>query len=103
MGPLGFSVDQLMELAGLSVDTAIAEVYKSSERSRVLAICGPGYNGGDDLVAAQHLYHFGYKPYIYYPKRTAKPLYNGLVTQLESLSVPFLSVEDVPMDLSDIE
>ncbi|XP_027123242.1 pyridoxine/pyridoxamine 5'-phosphate oxidase 1, chloroplastic isoform X1 [Coffea arabica] len=101
MGPLGFSVDQLMELAGLSVATAIAEVYKSSERSRVLAICGPGNNGGDGLVAARHLYHFGYKPYICYPKRTAKPLYNGLVTQLESLSVPFLSVEDLPMDLSD--
>ncbi|KAG4194085.1 hypothetical protein ERO13_A06G032660v2 [Gossypium hirsutum] len=26
MGPLGFSVDQLMELAGLSVATSIAEV-----------------------------------------------------------------------------
>ncbi|KAL3512955.1 hypothetical protein ACH5RR_025672, partial [Cinchona calisaya] len=101
MGPLGFSVDQLMELAGLSVATAIAEVYKSSEHSRVLAICGPGNNGGDGLVAARHLYHFGYRPYICYPKRTPKPLYNGLVTQLESLSVPFLSVEDLPKDLLD--
>ncbi|XP_048439088.1 pyridoxine/pyridoxamine 5'-phosphate oxidase 1, chloroplastic isoform X2 [Pyrus x bretschneideri] len=44
MGPLGFSVDQLMELAGLSVATSIAE--------------------------------------------------------LESLSVPFISVEDLPLDLS---
>ncbi|CAI9112524.1 OLC1v1012984C5 [Oldenlandia corymbosa var. corymbosa] len=101
MGPLGFSVDQLMELAGLSVATAIAEVYKPNEHNRVLAICGPGNNGGDGLVAARHLYHFGYKPYVCYPKRTPKPLYNCLVTQLESLSVPFLSVEDLPMDLSD--
>lgn len=101
MGPLGFSVDQLMELAGLSVACAIAKVYKSSEYNRVLAICGPGNNGGDGLVAARHLHHFGYKPSICYPKRTPKPLYNGLVTQLESLSIPFLSVEDLPLDLSD--
>ncbi|KAL6184652.1 hypothetical protein ACLB2K_046052 [Fragaria x ananassa] len=100
MGPLGFSVDQLMELAGLSVATSIAEVYKPSEYNRVLTICGPGNNGGDGLVAARHLHHFGYKPFICYPKRTAKPLYTGLVTQLESLSVPFISVEDLPLDLS---
>ncbi|XP_062078058.1 pyridoxine/pyridoxamine 5'-phosphate oxidase 1, chloroplastic isoform X3 [Humulus lupulus] len=101
MGPLGFSVDQLMELAGLSVAAAIAEVYKSSEHNRVLAICGPGNNGGDGLVAARHLLHFGYKPIICYPKRTPKPLYDGLVTQLESLSVPFISVEDLPLNLSE--
>ncbi|XP_058221307.1 pyridoxine/pyridoxamine 5'-phosphate oxidase 1, chloroplastic isoform X1 [Rhododendron vialii] len=101
MGPLGFSVDQLMELAGLSVATAIAEVYRSSEYNRVLAICGPGNNGGDGLVAARHLYHFGYKPVVCYPKRTPKPLYDGLVTQLESLSVPFLLAKDLPMDLSN--
>ncbi|GAB2271392.1 Pyridoxine/pyridoxamine 5'-phosphate oxidase 1, chloroplastic [Dionaea muscipula] len=101
MGPLGFSVDQLMELAGLSVATAIAEVYKPSTYTRVLAICGPGNNGGDGLVAARHLYHFGYKPSICYPKRTPKPLYTGLVTQLESLYIPFLSLEDLPSDLSN--
>ncbi|KAJ4850275.1 Pyridoxine/pyridoxamine 5'-phosphate oxidase 1, chloroplastic [Turnera subulata] len=101
MGPFGFSVDQLMELAGLSVACSIAEVYKPSEYGRVLAICGPGNNGGDGLVAARHLHHFGYKPVVCYPKRTNKPLYNGLVTQLESLSVPFVSVEDLPQDLSE--
>ncbi|GMY07002.1 pyridoxine/pyridoxamine 5'-phosphate oxidase 1, chloroplastic isoform X1 [Fagus crenata] len=100
MGPLGFSIDQLMELAGLSVATSIAEVYKASEYNRVLAICGPGNNGGDGLVAARHLHHFGYKPFVCYPKRIPKPLYSGLVTQLESLLVPFLSVEDLPSDLS---
>ncbi|KAK2992091.1 hypothetical protein RJ640_023474 [Escallonia rubra] len=112
MGPLGFSVDQLMELAGLSVAAAIAEVYRPSEYSRVLAICGPGNNGGDGLVAARHLHHFGYTPFICYPKRTAKPLYTGLVTQkclhiadiiqLESLGVPFVPVEDLPADLSNV-
>ncbi|WCJ35692.1 Pyridoxine/pyridoxamine 5'-phosphate oxidase [Euphorbia peplus] len=100
MGPLGFSVDQLMELAGLSVAASIAEVYKPSEYNRILVVCGPGNNGGDGLVAARHLHHFGYKPYVCYPKRTPKPLYTGLVTQLESLSVPFLEVENLPSDLS---
>ncbi|XP_021283999.1 pyridoxine/pyridoxamine 5'-phosphate oxidase 1, chloroplastic isoform X2 [Herrania umbratica] len=101
MGPLGFGVDQLMELAGLSVATSIAEVYKPSEYNRVLAICGPGNNGGDGLVAARHLYHFGYRPFVCYPKRTSKPLYSGLVTQLESLSIPFLSVDELPVDWSN--
>ncbi|XP_073140011.1 pyridoxine/pyridoxamine 5'-phosphate oxidase 1, chloroplastic-like isoform X2 [Henckelia pumila] len=100
MGPFGFSVDQLMELAGLSVATSIAEVYKPSEFNRVLAICGPGNNGGEGLIVARHMLHFGYKPVVCYPIRTAKALYNGLVTQLESLPIPFLSVEDLPLDLA---
>lgn len=58
MGPLGFSVDQLMELAGLSVACAVAE---QTERSKVLVLVGPGNNGGDGLVAARHLHHFGYQ------------------------------------------
>ncbi|XP_009775272.1 pyridoxine/pyridoxamine 5'-phosphate oxidase 1, chloroplastic isoform X1 [Nicotiana tabacum] len=100
MGPLGSSVDQLMELAGLSVASAIGEVYSSSDYTRVLVICGPGNNGGDGLVAARHLHHFGYKPSICYPKRNTKPLFAALVTQLESLSIPFLSEEQLSVQLS---
>ncbi|XP_060204813.1 pyridoxine/pyridoxamine 5'-phosphate oxidase 1, chloroplastic-like isoform X1 [Lycium barbarum] len=100
MGPLGFTLDQLMELAGLSVASAIGEVYSSSEYTRVLVICGPGNNGGDGLVAARHLHHFGYNPSICYPKRSNEFLFVSLVTQLESLSVPFLPVEDLSLQLS---
>ncbi|KAL6583879.1 hypothetical protein OROMI_003168 [Orobanche minor] len=159
-GSLGFTIDQLMELAGLSVASAVAEgtffwiknrktvsqesasfvkffsdgvhmklpVYKPSENRRVLVICGPGNNGGDGLVAARHLHHFGYKPCVCYPKRTPKPLFSGLVTQvrylktcvigktydvgisvshsyegLESLLVPFIPIECVPHELLNFD
>jgi NAD(P)H-hydrate epimerase len=54
---LGFSLDQLMELAGLSVASAVSSEYG---KCRVLVVAGPGNNGGDGLVAARHLTHFGY-------------------------------------------
>ncbi|EFA82667.1 hypothetical protein PPL_04361 [Heterostelium album PN500] len=80
----GFSVDQLMELAGLSVASSIYKVYNPSTLSKkVLTICGPGNNGGDGLVAARHLVHFGYKVDILYPKRTDKDLYKNLTLQCE--------------------
>lgn len=55
-----FSVDQLMELAGLSVAVALAKVYPLCEKqsNNVLVCCGPGNNGGDGLVAARHLKMF---------------------------------------------
>ncbi len=56
----GFSVDQLMELAGLSVAEAVWRARPPSKWKRVLVVCGPGNNGGDGLVAARHLFHFGY-------------------------------------------
>ncbi|KAK9829256.1 hypothetical protein WJX72_004821 [[Myrmecia] bisecta] len=95
MGPLGFSVDQLMELAGLSCAQAVYVEFNVTRNPRVLIIAGPGNNGGDGLVCARHLYHFGYKVTVCYPKQTNKPLYKGLVAQLESLNIPFVSAEDL--------
>lgn len=54
----GFSVDQLMELAGLSVASSIAKTYPitgTTHPTAILVCCGPGNNGGDGLVAARHL------------------------------------------------
>jgi NAD(P)H-hydrate epimerase len=56
----GFSVEQLMELAGLSVAEAVWHSLPPHTHKRALVVCGPGNNGGDGLVAARHLYHFGY-------------------------------------------
>ena len=92
MGELGFSVDQLMELAGLAVAQAI---FKEYPPCKVLVVCGPGNNGGDGLVAARHLHHFGYCPTVLYPKATASPLYQRLVQQCTGLGIEVLpSVAD---------
>ncbi|XP_060613792.2 NAD(P)H-hydrate epimerase [Anolis sagrei] len=89
-----FSVDQLMELAGLSCATAIAMAYPvgsfASSPPAVLVVCGPGNNGGDGLVCARHLKMFGYEPTVHYPKRPSKALFEGLVTQCQKMDIPFL-------------
>ncbi|KAM9824793.1 NAD(P)H-hydrate epimerase [Neosynchiropus ocellatus] len=91
----GFSVDQLMELAGLSCATAVTRAYPLTslvkQRPTVLVICGPGNNGGDGLVCARHLKLFGYEPTILYPKRPNKTLFQGLTTQCEKMDIPFLT------------
>ncbi|KAF9875157.1 hypothetical protein CkaCkLH20_07423 [Colletotrichum karsti] len=96
-----FSIDQLMELAGLSVSQAIYRVHPLSKGLNILVACGPGNNGGDGLVAARHLRHYGYKPSIYYPKRSKNELYQRLAQQLEDLNVPF--VDDFPAALKSTD
>jgi len=102
----GFSIDQLMELAGLSVATAIAKEYPPEHHPKVLLLCGPGNNGGDGLVAARHLHHFGYNPSVVYPmmeKITAKnDLYKRLTVQLRQLSIP-LTEEWVPPGKGEVD
>ncbi|KAI0521063.1 YjeF N-terminal domain-containing protein [Xylaria bambusicola] len=85
-----FSIDQLMELAGLSVSQVVHHVHPPSKGNRILVACGPGNNGGDGLVAARHLRHYGYQPSVYYPKRSKNDLYQRLAKQLEDLEVAFV-------------
>lgn len=87
-----FSVDQLMELAGLSCAHAIAKCYpiECLPSKNVLICVGPGNNGGDGLVASRHLIQFGYCPDIYYPVRTDKQLYHNLVQQCKKSELIFL-------------
>lgn len=89
----GFSIDQLMELAGLAVAQAIYTEYPpSSDKDKIVVLVGPGNNGGDGLVAARHLKLWdGYDPVVYYPKKTNKPLYTNLMTQLKDLDVKEVS------------
>ncbi|KAH0385198.1 meiotically up-regulated gene 182 protein, partial [Aureobasidium melanogenum] len=86
-----FSLDQLMELAGLSVSQALFKLQPPSKGNRILIAVGPGNNGGDGLVAARHLWHYGYKPTVYYPKQPKNELYQRLAQQLRDLHIPFTS------------
>lgn len=45
--------------------------------------------GGDGLVAARHLYHYGYEPTVFYPKRSSNELYQRLAKQLQLLDIAF--------------
>lgn len=101
MSAPGFTLEQLMELAGLSVAQVVYKV-SSQSTSKTLVVCGPGNNGGDGLVAARHLVHFGHNCIVVYPKRpTKQPHYMNLVKSCEDLDIPILDA--MPKDLSTFD
>jgi hydroxyethylthiazole kinase-like uncharacterized protein yjeF len=129
MSTPGFSLEQLMELAGLSVAEAVYAVLMEDEGNQVkqrlpvvappshstttttpttttgvrkiLVVCGPGNNGGDGLVAARHLVHFGYHCVVVYPTRISssskQPHYANLVRQCQDVGIEVR--DDLPEDL----
>ncbi|CEP64623.1 NADHX epimerase LALA0_S12e03158g [Lachancea lanzarotensis] len=98
MGPeIGFTLEQLMELAGFSVAQAVLKEYPlaASTKTQVLVLAGPGNNGGDGLVCARHLKLFGFHPVVYYPKPNSKtPFFSRLVNQLKFFNIPVLNVDE---------
>lgn len=101
MGPAtGFTLEQLMEMAGLACAAALpAAGLPPSPSTRVLVLAGPGNNGGDGLVAARHLKLWGYDVDVCYPKRPAsQPHYARLVAQLDAVGVPLLDEAAVLVD-----
>ncbi|KAJ3747555.1 YjeF N-terminal domain-containing protein [Lentinula detonsa] len=100
-----FSIDQLMELAGLACAQALARVYDKKRYPNVLVCCGPGnqgalqklvtglsakltlLEGGDGLVAARHLGMFGYTPTIFMPKPGSKDIYQRLKSQCDNMKI----------------
>lgn len=99
-----YSIDQLMELAGLSVAKCIYKQYppQSGSPNKVLVLVGPGNNGGDGLVCARHLKLWrNYEPIVYYPKRSSKDLFVRLETQLRDLGVEQIDSLDRVKNLID--
>ncbi|XP_065175752.1 NAD(P)H-hydrate epimerase-like [Sycon ciliatum] len=90
----GYGLDQLMELAGLSVAIGLAKVYPV--RCNVLVCCGPGNNGGDGLVAARHLKAFGYSPTVLYPKRPERLPFTNLSKSCVVMNIPLLGTDVIP-------
>lgn len=82
-----FSVDQLMELAGLSVASVIAKCYPKPNHNKPVICCGPGNNGGDGLVCARHLKLFGYEPVVVCPKPGRGQLYQNLLIQCRKFNI----------------
>ncbi|OBZ71298.1 NAD(P)H-hydrate epimerase, partial [Grifola frondosa] len=102
-----FSLDQLMELAGLACAQTLATVYSTEKYPRVLVCCGPGNQGGDGLVAARHLGMFGYKPTIWMPKLPAQPagskeIYRRLKFQCDNCNIQTLAPSADSSSLRDV-
>lgn len=89
-----FTIDQLMELAGLAVAQCQHRLSPPSRTRRLLIACGPGNNGGDGLVAARHLALFGYAPTVFQPKPGRAEIQTRLRAQLRALGVRFAPVAD---------
>lgn len=104
---VGFTLEQLMEFAGLSAAQAIYHFYtpisnnnnSTTNNNKVLVVCGPGNNGGDGLVCARHLHLFGYSVTIVYPTmhKPKKEYYQRLVLQLKAHNIEIR--EDIPNNI----
>lgn len=108
MSQPGFSIDQLMELAGYSVASAANDFFISfppsaQHRRKVAVYCGPGNNGGDGLVAARHLRHFGHLPMVIYPKKSKGQLFDNLVRQCEDLDISVTETSPLLEDLDQFD
>ena len=88
MGNYCYSIDQLMEIAGLTVTKVVNKEFVKGKKCKIITLCGPGNNGGDGLVASRFLKEFGNEIDILYPKRNTKnELYKRLVTQCENYGI----------------
>jgi len=62
---LGTPADTLMENAGKGVAEKVREILGTIDKRRVIILIGPGNNGGDGLVVARHLHHWGAKVSVF--------------------------------------
>jgi len=55
----------LMEHAGLEIAKATFKLLNNDINKKIFIFCGSGFNGGDGMVAARHLYNWNYRPVVY--------------------------------------
>ncbi len=86
----GVTMEMLMENAGQAVADEVARIVEDVRQQQILILVGPGNNGGDGLVAAQHLHDAGAKVFIYTfgqrPARgpTLKPIRERRIKRVEA-------------------
>ena len=85
----GAPLNVLMEMAGLSVADAFWASYSPTKvgDKKVLCVAGKGNNGGDALVAARYLKHYGYNVEVVYPEPNESEPFIGLVKQLDEMEI----------------
>lgn len=103
MSTLGYKLEQLMELAGLSVAQAVYSDFNPINYPNVIVLCGPGNNGGDGLVAARHLKLFGYKNIkVYWPIIGKNEFYLNLEKQLNLFNIEIIkNFDDLNLNLKN--
>jgi hydroxyethylthiazole kinase-like uncharacterized protein yjeF len=85
----GLSYAEMMENAGSGLAGVILELFEDEEEFEAFGLVGPGNNGGDTLVALEHLSNSGWKTRAYLIKRKA----DELVKRLEAAGGEILSAE----------
>lgn len=92
----GMPVAALMEKVGNLIAQRIEEYYPHAEFRTVGMLVGPGYNGGDALVAARELHLKGYDVRLYRPIAKSKELTENYARYVEYLGLQFCeSVEQL--------
>lgn len=89
----GSSFDQLMEEAGLAVAQEAWMLLGSLEGRHIVALVGPGNNGGDALVAVRHLADWGADVAAYIPRKRRHPEREQELAEREA---PIVAGEDDP-------
>lgn len=89
----GTSERQMMEEAGLAVAQEAWMLLGSLEGRRIVALAGPGNNGGDALVAARHLADWGAEVAVYIPRKRRD---ESLLEELRERDIAIGAGEDDP-------
>ena len=99
--PTLYTLDQLMELAGLATAIACQNTFPHPTYNTCAVLCGHGNNGGDGLVAARHLRSLGYKPSVFIARPSQDPHYLRLQAQLQALGIPSSPLDPSTLKLED--